>query len=60
MQINLNPPREYVAKWGPLAYVSEDERKSIMDKSAGEFKRCIASLEREIAAARKKNKQTRY
>ena len=56
MQINLNPPREEIAKWGPLAYVSEEERKNIMNKPCGEFKRWISQLEREIADARKKNK----
>lgn len=60
MQINLNPPREEIAKWGPLAYISENDRKKIMEKPCGEFKHSVAQLEKEIAAAKKKNRPVRY
>ncbi len=50
----LNPPAQDIRKFGPLAYVSEAERKRIMALPAGDAKREIARIEREIETARKK------
>lgn len=44
------PDPETKRKWGPLAYVSEEERRRIMDLPSGQSKRAITSLEREIDA----------
>lgn len=54
---NFNPTREEVKRWGPLAFITAQERQAIMDKPAGEYKRVCASLEREISDLEKKRKK---
>ncbi len=46
----------FKSPWGPLAYVTEAERDNILNSPCGEFKHKIAQLEKEIVAAKKKNK----
>lgn len=51
-----NPDPETLAKWGPLAYVSEAERKQILNGAYGTFEPAIKRLEKEIKAMKKQQK----
>ncbi len=50
----LNPPREDVAKFGTLAYVTPEERARILALPFGETPRAIKNLERDLRDARKR------
>lgn len=52
-----NPSREDVRRWGPLAFITAEERRAIMEKPAGEYKRLCNTLEREISDLEKKRKK---
>lgn len=51
-----NPTYLEVKKWGALSYLTESEREKIMVMPAGEAKRKIKSLEREILDMKKKQR----
>lgn len=53
-----NPSKEDIAKFGPLAYVTKEERFAIMESTAfGQFKPTIAKLEKEIKELKKEKKK---
>jgi len=54
VNIILNPPRDEINKFGPLAYVSKEERDRILAVPFGQFKPSIKRLEKAIAVAIKK------
>lgn len=53
MRINLKPAPELVKKYGALAYISQQERQSILNAPYGRFKPFIKQLEKEIKFAKK-------
>lgn len=51
-----NPDPALVAKWGPLAYVSEEERQAILNLPFGCFKPAIKRLEKTLKEMEKQRK----
>lgn len=51
-----NPPRELIIKWGPLAYVDEKERTTILRYSAEQRKKECKRIEKAIAEMKKRKK----
>lgn len=52
-----DPDPEMLRKWGPLAYVSDQERDRLLSLPFGQFKPNIKSLEKEIKEIKKRKKQ---
>lgn len=57
MRINLTPPAADLETWGTLAYVSAQDRKTILGKPFGETKVWIKSVAREVRRERKKQEK---
>ena len=51
-----NPDAELKKKWGPLAHVSEDERKAILSLPFGGFKPAVKRIERQLEEMEKRKK----
>lgn len=59
-RVNLNADENLVRTYGPLGYVSEDERKRIMEMNTFNRGYEIERLKKEIAEARKKQNVRRW
>ena len=53
MRIIFPPDKKKVANWGPLGYVSDEERERIMALPSGQYKFELQRLEKELAAFKK-------
>lgn len=51
------PDPEILSKWGALAYVSEEERRAILNSAFGQFKPAVKRLEKEIKEMQKAKKK---
>jgi hypothetical protein len=59
MTIIANPDPEKVAKWGPLGYISDDERERILALLFGEFGPAVTRIEKQLKEIAKKEKKRR-
>ena len=56
MRIIDNPSFEDKRRWGPLAYLSQEDRQKVLDLPSGQFKPKVKALEKAI---REKKKQAK-
>lgn len=54
---NPNPDKETLKTWGVLAYVTERDRKEILESPYGNFKPRVKALEKEIKEMKKRKKK---
>lgn len=55
-----NPDLEIIKRWGPLAYVDERERQSILNLPFGMFKPRVKQLETAIKNMKKRKQESGY
>lgn len=61
MNINLNADRETIKRWGPLGYLSKEDRDAVLNVSFGQFKKEVKRVERAIKEAKaKRDKRAAY